>query len=182
MELITRRTAIGLLAAGTAGLGRMDAQLQAGGRAIRSLAGVWRFQADPENQGVRECWYGQKFSDSLTLPGSLQTNGKTALNTEYSVEGLNPRYVPFTGNVWYQREIEVPASWSRAAGWRWFWNGRPLRESGWMAARQANSKPAGTPHVHEMGESIPPGRHTLVMLAGSELPGRIELVVTTASG
>ena len=177
MELITRRTAIGILAAGTASLGGTDAQ-QAGDRAIQSLAGEWRFQADPENRGLRESWYGQRLSGSLTLPGSLQTNGKTALNTVYSVEGLNPRYVPYTGNVWYQREIEVPASWAgrRVA----LFLERSSTSQVWLNGREAGERQTsrGTPHEHELGEPIPPGRHTLTMLTGSELPGRIEILVT----
>jgi hypothetical protein len=177
MELITRRTAVGILVAGTAGLGSTDAQ-QTGGRAIQSLAGEWRFQADPDNRGLREGWYRQRFSDSLTLPGTLQANGKTALNIEYSVEGLNPKYVPYRGNAWYQREIETPASWAgrRVA----LFLERTPDSQVWLDGREAGDRQTGrnTPHEHELGESIAPGRHTLTILAGSELPGRTELLVS----
>ena len=177
MEQITRRAAIGILAAGTAGLGGSEAQQQAADRAAASLAGEWRFKTDPDNTGLREAWFRQSFTESLTLPGSLATNDKGVLNTRFSADGLNAKYVSNRGGVWYQREIEAPASW---AGRR---VAVVLERSGdsrvWIDGREAGEQQSGpTPHVHELGELVSPGRHTLTILAGSALPGRNEIVVT----
>lgn len=187
MELITRRTtigligktAIGLLAAGTASLKCADAQQRTGERAANSLAGEWRFRADPEPiTGLVEKWYQQRLQGRLTLPGSLETNGKGVLNTEYSTDSLNPKYLPLRGKVWYQREIEVPESWAgrRVA----LFLERSATSRVWLNGRETGEQQTSrlTPHVHELGESISPGRHTLTLLAGSALPGRIELVAT----
>jgi hypothetical protein len=178
MEPITRRTAIGILAAGTAGLGSTDAQPAAGDRAIVSLAGEWRFEADPDNVGVRESWYRRQFSVRLTLPGSLETNGKGTLNTEYTAQGLNRKYVPQRGSVWYQREIETPESWKgrRVA----LFLERTSLSRVWLDGREAGEHQTDrrVAHVHELGESLAPGRHTLTVLAGASLPGRTELHAT----
>ena len=178
MESMTRRTAIGLLAAGTAGLASRSAYAETGEREIQSLAGEWRFQADPDDHGLRDGWYRQKFPDSLTLPGTLQTNAKTALNPEYSTEGLNPKYAAYNGSVWYQREIELPAAWNgrRVA----LFLERSAASRVWLDGREAGERQNGrnVPHVHELGESIAPGRHTLTILAGADLPGRTELLAT----
>ena len=177
MEPITRRAAIGLLAAATTGLSG-SAQEQASGRTVQSLTGEWRFQADPSNAGLQEGWYRRRFPESLKLPGSLEMNGQGVLNTEYSAQALNRKYVPQPGGVWYQREFEAPSSWSgrrvalvleRSSNSRVWLDGREVGEP-------QNSRRA--PHVHELGGSIPPGRHALTILAGAALPGRIELVVT----
>jgi len=149
-----------------------------GDRGVASLAGAWRFRLDPRNVGVEERWYQQSFQDTLTLPGSLETNDKGTLNTEASTDGLNRKYVSFRGRVWYQREIEMPQSWA----------GRRVAlilecsasSQVWLDGREASEAQAGrhVPHVHELGELASPGSHTLTILAGSALPGRIELLAT----
>jgi beta-galactosidase/beta-glucuronidase len=145
---------------------------------VQSLAGEWRFQTDPGNTGVRESWYRQKFPDSLLLPGSLETNGKGALNTEYSAQSLSRKYDPQPGGVWYQREIEILRSWAgrRVA----LYLERASTSRVWLDGREAGEAQTSrrAPHLHELGDSISPGRHTLNLLTGSALPGRIELQVT----
>ncbi|HOC73540.1 MAG TPA: hypothetical protein PKL54_12025, partial [Candidatus Hydrogenedentes bacterium] len=47
-----------------------------------SLAGEWRLQLDPENRGLAENWPAQSFAETVTLPGSLDQNGKGTPDTE----------------------------------------------------------------------------------------------------
>jgi len=147
-------------------------------RARASLAGEWRFRIDPQNVGVGERWQELRLQENLTLPGSLDSNGKGTLNAESSTDGLSRKYLPFRGKVWYQRDIEVADSWAgrRVA----LVLERSASSQVWLDDREAGETQASrhTPHVHELGELASPGRHTLTILAGSALPGRIELLAT----
>ena len=150
-----------------------------GDRPVQSLAGEWHFRTDPDHlAGISERWFEQRFQYMLTLPGSLDTNDKGTLNTEYSAEGLNHKFVPFAGDVWYQRDIEIPQAWAgrrvvllleRCSTSRVWLDGREIGSA--VASRRA-------PHLHELGEAASPGRHTLTILAGSAVLGRIELYAT----
>lgn len=104
-----------------------------------SLAGEWNFALDPDNIGVKEQWQQKELSDKVRLPGSLQEQGKgedISIHTQWTGAVVDKSWytadeyakyrepgnvkVPFwlnpdkyyTGVAWYQREIEIPESWS----------------------------------------------------------------------
>lgn len=105
---------------------------------VHSLAGEWSFALDSSDVGERENWAAQTLKEQVKLPGSLQEQGKgfdVSINTQWTGHVADrswydaPEYekyrqegnmkVPFwlnpdkhyTGAAWYQREIEIPASW-----------------------------------------------------------------------
>lgn len=102
------------------------------------LSGAWNFQIDSLDKGFEQKWYDRKLEDHIMLPGSMTTNGKgndITLHTpwtgtiEDSTWFKSPEYakyrvagnikVPFwlqpvkyyKGAAWYQKTIDVPASW-----------------------------------------------------------------------
>ena len=102
------------------------------------LTGEWAFALDPDDIGISENWYNQSFSDRIMLPGSLQEQGfgnDVDTNTQWTGQIIDqswytaPKYekyrqkgnikIPFwlqpekyyVGVAWYQRMIDVPASW-----------------------------------------------------------------------
>ena len=102
------------------------------------LSGEWAFAIDTGDVGITEQWYNQLLTDRITLPGSLQEQGfGNDVSTDTRWTGLvedrtwftAPEYekyrqkgnikVPFwlqpekhyVGVAWYQRVIDVPASW-----------------------------------------------------------------------
>lgn len=104
-----------------------------------SLAGEWRFALDPADVGVKEQWAQKELTDNVMLPGSLQEQGKgddIGVDTEWTGSVLDKSWytadeyakyrepgnvkVPFwlnpdkyyKGVAWYQRDIEIPESWS----------------------------------------------------------------------
>ena len=103
------------------------------------LAGVWRCQLDPEDQGAAEQWYRlDAFEHTVHLPGSLTENG---LGDEITVDTpwtgsivdrswfTEPQYAPYRepgqvkvpfwltplkyykGAAWYTRLVRVPPGW-----------------------------------------------------------------------
>jgi hypothetical protein len=77
-------------------------------RASIDLSGVWQLQLDPNDAGVSEKWYQVDFSDSVQLPGTLDTNQKGVLNQDTTTMHLNRLY-KYEGAAWYRKRFVVPA-------------------------------------------------------------------------
>src|SRR5512144_1109008 len=69
------------------------------------LAGVWRFELDPEDQGLVGGWgEGRLLSREITLPGALQSQGfgdEISVDTRWTGQIVDrsfftsPRYAPY---------------------------------------------------------------------------------------
>ncbi len=55
------------------------------------LSGNWKFQIDSLDQGIKENWFEQDLSETITLPGSMAEQGK-GNPVDYNTK--------FTGNTW----------------------------------------------------------------------------------
>ena len=106
---------------------------------VISLAGDWRFAMDRDDAGYAAGWFNTDLTDKIKLPGILQAQGygdDIAMDTPW-VAALganswrnNPELTKYTqpgdvripfliqppkhylGVAWYQRDIEIPASWA----------------------------------------------------------------------
>ena len=102
------------------------------------LQGQWQFALDPTNRGLTDGWQSKPLSETITLPGSLQAQGKgddISVNTQWT-GGINDRSwfcspdyaayrtadnikIPFwlnpdkhyVGAAWYSRQIDIPRGW-----------------------------------------------------------------------
>ena len=72
-----------------------------------SLAGTWGFRLDPDNAGVEQKWFGQDLEDTVTLPGTTDTNGKGVQKDERAIDRLS-RVWYWKGPAWYQRRVTIP--------------------------------------------------------------------------
>ncbi len=151
------------------------------------LSGEWRFAIDSTDSGVRERWFARELDEFITLPGSMNTNGKgetVTVETPWTASVPNrawydsPEYADYrrsadtkvvfflqpdkyyVGPAWYQKPIEVPEAWA----------GKVVRlrlerchwqSSLWVDEREigaANS--LATPHEYLL-EGLTPGTHRL---------------------
>lgn len=105
-----------------------------------SLEGEWAYQLDPQSKGIDEAWYTREFSETLMLPGSLNTNGigePVNVNTPWTGSMWNRAWYDsdfykkyrspedtkivfwlspdtyYVGMAWYQRKITVPKDWKK---------------------------------------------------------------------
>jgi len=76
-----------------------------------SLAGTWRFRLDPNSVGVTNLWFKETLEDSVTLPGTTDTNQKGVFKDERAVDRLS-RVWYWKGPAWYQRAVVIPESWN----------------------------------------------------------------------
>lgn len=66
----------------------------------QSLSGEWQFKGDPGDKGISEKWFTHSLEERVTLPGSMNTNGKGDKVTAET---------PWTGSMWNRAWYESPA-------------------------------------------------------------------------
>ena len=74
------------------------------------LAGTWRFRLDPDGVGVTKQWFKDTLDESVTLPGTTDTNKKGIFKDEKALDRLS-RVWYWKGPAWYQRDVVIPESW-----------------------------------------------------------------------
>jgi len=153
-----------------------------------SLAGEWRVRLDPEDLGIQEEWYNQRFTDKLQLPGSLQAQGfgnDIDVQTKWTGQVVDnawytaPEYekyrqpgnikVPFwlnpekhyVGVAWYQKEVRIPLGWNVRT------TILELERTHWETTLYIDGEEIGkqdalsTPHRYAL--ELQPGKHTIVV-------------------
>ncbi|MCS2892003.1 beta-galactosidase [Parabacteroides faecis] len=155
----------------------------------QSLQGEWRFALDRNDRGLTEQWYTRSLTDTIHLPGSLQEQGygdEVGIETPWTGQIVDkswydsPLYekfrqpgnikVPFwlnpdrhyVGVAWYQKEIDIPASWT----------GNPvqleLERTHWETTlfldgvEMGKHESLSTPYRYTFKE-LTPGKHTLTL-------------------
>ncbi len=127
------------------------------------LAGTWRFQLDPNNEGEAQRWFERRLdAERIFLPGDTDQAcyGK---KTEGPADGRLSRPYIYVGPAWYQTEFTVPELW-RGKCLSLF-----LERCHWQTSAWIDGKSYGTenslcvPHVHDIGIGLEPGLHTLTL-------------------
>lgn len=154
-----------------------------------SLGGTWQFKEDPGDKGISEKWYNSDLEDEVTLPGSMNTNGKgdpVTVNTPWTGSMGNrtwyegPEYAKYrdpkdtkvvfwlspdkyyTGAAWYQKKVVVPADWKSKEILL------SMERCHWETTLWVDGKRIGsenslsTPHRY-MLSSLAPGEHTFTL-------------------
>lgn len=163
---------------------------------VIDLSGSWRFAADPGDKGVAEKWYLKNPGETVTLPGSVASNGKgeeISLHTKWTGQildssfFLSPVYAPYrepgnfkipfwlqpvkhyVGAAWYQKQVVVPPAWkSRTIV---LVLERCHWESRlWIDDREAGMRNSlGTPHRYDLTGILSPGKHTLTLCVDNRI-------------
>ncbi len=159
--------------------------ISAMGSRVVSLAGEWQFSLDKEEVGVAQRWFGRQLPDRFFLPGSNVENLKgedISLTTQFtgsiydSSWYFNPhleRYrvegsikVPFwltqnkyyVGHAWYNRNIQVPASWRGQQIFLYLERPHFITQV-WIDNKEVGTyNSLNTPHVFDITAHIRPGR------------------------
>jgi hypothetical protein len=152
-----------------------------------SLAGEWSFKIDTAGVGIQEEWFKQSFDEKVTLPGSMNTNGKgfdVDANTPWTGSMWNRAWYKnqeyekyrekgntkvvfwlqpdkyYTGVAWYQKEITIPQNWNEKQIIL------TLERCHWVTSLWIDGNPVGsenslaTPHRYFLND-LKPGKHTL---------------------
>jgi hypothetical protein len=124
-----------------------------------SLKGEWEYRPDPENKGLEEAWYNQRFSSRLQLPGTLDDAGygepvvpATAKDTLLHLTRKH-RYV---GAAWYRKEVTIPPGYTELLLERVIWH-----TTVWVDGKMTGSAESlSAPHRFS---GLKPGKHVIVL-------------------
>ncbi len=155
-----------------------------------SLAGTWGFKIDSLDQGVEQQWFNNKFSETVSLPGSMAENRKgneVTLNTDWTGDIVDKSYftekkyekyrrpgnikIPFwlkpvkyyKGAAWYQKDVVIPEGWidKRVV--------ILLERCHWESTVFVNDKKAGslnslsTPHEYDITDLLIAGKNRITV-------------------
>jgi len=139
------------------------------GESTQSLAGTWRFQLDGKNQGLEARWYKQKLEDTVTLPGTTDTNEKGEKTTYRPADRLARKWM-WIGPAWYQRDVTIPESWDGKRVTLFLERSRNSRV--WINDTFVGRDDSlSAPHIFDVTAAMKPGTHTItVMIDNSKLP------------
>lgn len=135
---------------------------------VINLAGTWKLALDPGDTGLSVSPDQWVFNDTIQMPNTLTLAGKGGplkmepkLDKE-TMRSLHQRF-SYVGPAWYQREVEIPESWS----------GKDvvleLERVIWESRLWVNGKEAGTqdslsaPHRFGISELLRPGKNTITL-------------------
>lgn len=134
-----------------------------------SLAGSWRFRLDPDSAGVANQWFKETLDDTVTLPGTTDTNLKGVLKDEKAIDRLS-RVWFWKGPAWYQRDVEIPDTWK---GKRITLSlERTKNTRVWVDERDCGGEDTlSASHVFDLTAALTPGRHVVTVLVdNAKLP------------
>lgn len=127
-----------------------------------SLAGTWKFQADPSGTGIQHNWQDSSFIEAVRLPGSMEGNKKGTYVQKPSSSFLNQTW-QYIGAAWYQQEIEIPASWKKKQV-KLFLERTKVTQV-WVDDQLiGRSTLLSAPQVYDLGEKLTPGKHRLTIM------------------
>jgi hypothetical protein len=165
-------------------------------RGAISLAGAWRFKADPADAGVGERWFARELAEVVRWPGSMAENGKgdeVSVNTKWTGGIVDrswftaPQYeqyrqpgsikLPFwltptkhyVGAAWYQKAVAVPRAW-RDRRIVLVLERCHWETELWVDENRVGSRNSlSTPHHYDLTEHLTPGRHRLTVRVDNRL-------------
>ena len=139
-----------------------------------SLAGKWHFALDDGKKGVAAKWYATALkagdgTSEIDLPGS--TDQAKAGHPNPAKPDLQGLYRPnvYAGPAWYQREIEIPATWQGKRVTLF------LERNHWTNRVWLDDQDLGTqdsliaPQVFDLGADVAPGTHRLTICVDNTL-------------
>lgn len=127
-----------------------------------SIAGTWKFKLDSSGMGLQNTWQDNIFTDECELPGSLEENGKGNLVKQTTSAHLNQTW-EYIGVAWFQKEIEIPASWNDKQLELFLERTKATRV--WIDHQLiGQSSLLSTPQIYNLTGKLTPGKHLLTLL------------------
>lgn len=132
-----------------------------------SLAGTWDFKLDEKNEGLKQNWQLQSFSDKIQLPGTTD-EAHFGTKTSGSDFGILTRVYKYVGPAWYQKEIVVPSMWKSKDVVleleRVMWKSTVFLDGKEIASQDALS----SPHRYNLG-NLKAGKHKLSIRVDNDM-------------
>ena len=120
------------------------------------LSGKWQFALD------RNATFSpaMTMTESVTLPGTTDTNRKGDILTDRSETTHLSRPYSYKGRAWYRRTVDIPSAWQEKPIWLSLERTKPAEVyiDGKFAG---SSNDISTPQEYELSKWLTPGQHTI---------------------
>lgn len=140
------------------------APFAAGAEQVMNLAGKWTVTTELSDTPA-----------TVTLPGTLDTNGIGTKNDDHTKTTELSRKVTYAGLARYERTVDIPKSWKGKEIILELERTRPSEV--WVDGTPAGScRLLSTPHFYNLSKLLTPGKHTLTISIdnGKALPDEIK--------
>jgi beta-galactosidase/beta-glucuronidase len=160
------------------------------------LSGEWQFQIDSLDIGITNNWFNTDLNDTVTLPGSMTTNGKgfeVSVDTKWTGGIVDSSWykdekyekyrrpgnvkIPFwlqpvkyyAGAAWYKKTVVIPADWKNQ------YIELNLERCHWETRVWVDDHEVGsqnslaTAHIYDLTNYINPGNHTITILVDNRV-------------
>lgn len=128
------------------------------------LSGRWAFQLDS----------AANYPDSLSLPGTTDTNRKGFLNEKMDETTYLSRTYIYKGKAWYRKTVTIPETWSGKSMRLFMERTKPTQVYVDDEYVGSNSD-ISTPQVYDLSECLSPGEHTITIIVdnGESVPPQL---------
>lgn len=143
-------------------------------RQVIDLSGTWSFKLDPQGKGEQENFCHMNLPESVTLPGTTDSNQKGNKNTNKSETTYLSRYYKYEGAAWYSRNIDIPTNWTGKHIVLFLERTRPTTV--WIDGQEVGKcNYLSTPQEYNLSRFLTPGSHKLIIRVdnGKSIPGQI---------
>ncbi len=134
------------------------------------LSGTWQFALDRQN-AIKP---GDMLTDKIQLPGTTDTNKKGDLTEKRNETTHLTRHMQYKGRAWYQREVEIPASWKGQPIYLFLERTKPseVYVDGKLIG---SSNDISTPQVYNLSSALTTSSHNLSIMVdnGSGVPEQL---------
>ena len=128
------------------------------------LAGRWAFQLDSL----------ANFPDSLSLPGTTDTNRKGVKNNKMDETTYLSRAYSYKGKAWYRKTVQIPAEWQGQTVRLFMERTKPTEVfvDGKLVGRNDD---ISVPQVYDLSAYLAPGEHTITIMVdnGESVPPQL---------
>jgi len=135
-----------------------------------NLSGTWQFALD--RKGTMRA--GDAKTETIQLPGTTDTNKKGDFTAKSEETTFLTRPWSYKGKAWYQREVEIPASWKGKPVYLFLERTKPS-EVYVDGTFVGSSNDISTPQVFDLSKWLKPGKHQLTIMIdnGSGVPKQL---------
>lgn len=144
--------------------------LCAAAQAEIDLGGIWQFALDRDGTFSPS----DAMNDSISLPGTTDTNRKGDVLTDRSETKHLSRRNSYRGRAWYRRAVDIPADWQGQTVVLSLERTKPS-EVYVDGVAAGSSNDISTPQEYDLSALLTPGRHTLDIMVdnGSGVPEQL---------
>lgn len=145
-----------------------------GQRQRLDLRGTWAFKLDVRGVGEKEGYATAPFPESVTLPGTTDTNGKGyPVSNLYETTYLS-RLHSYVGKAWYRKAVDIPEDWQDRTVTFSMERTKPTKV--WVDGQEVGTNDnISTRQDYELTRFLTPGHHEITVMVdnGGSVPPEV---------